>query len=90
MKTYNGVRGTMANIPYILVDFDTVYVRSNIVRIDTEDFNGFEYDEVQYGLKEYIESLSPNQDVQSIAMLISGIMAEIDFLKQRVIKLEES
>ena len=88
MKIFNNVRGTMEVVPNIEVNADTVYIRSNIVLINTEEFKGFEYDEVQYEVKEYIESLSPTQDVQSMAMLIAGIMSEIDFLNQRINKLE--
>lgn len=88
MKVFNKIRGTMSTVPNIEVNKDTVYIRSNIVAITEDNFKGFEYDEVQYEVKEYIESLSPTQDVQSMAMLIAGSMSEIDFLKQRINKLE--
>ena len=88
MKIFNKVRGTMSTVPNIGVNKDTVYIRSNIVAITEDNFKGFEYDEVQYEVKEYIESLSPTQDVQSMAMLIAGTMSEIDFLNQRINKLE--
>ena len=45
----------MEVVPNIEVNIDTVYVRSNIVRIETDDFKGWEYDEIQYGKNEYIE-----------------------------------
>lgn len=88
MKIFNKVRGSMAIVPNIEVNADTVYIRSNIVAITEDIFKGWEYDEVQYEVKEYIESLSPTQDVQSMAMLIAGTMSEIDFLNQRINKLE--
>ena len=88
MKVFNKVRGSMGVVPNIEVNKDTVYIRSNIVAITEDNFKGFEYDEVQYEVKEYIENLSPTQDVQNMAMLIAGTMSEIDFLKQRIDKLE--
>ena len=57
MKLFNKVRGTMEVVPNVEVNRDTVYIRSNIIRIDTEDFKGFEYDEIQYKKDEYTELL---------------------------------
>lgn len=57
MKLFNKVRGTMEAVPNVEVNRDTVYIRSNIVKIDTEDFKGFEYDEIQYQKDEYTELL---------------------------------
>ena len=48
----------MASVPNIEVNKDTVYVRTNVVKIDTEDFTGWEYDEIQYGKDEYITKIS--------------------------------
>jgi hypothetical protein len=61
MKIFNKVRGTMKNVPNVEVNADTVYVRSNIVRIDSERFNGWQYDEIQYTLREYVENLAEKQ-----------------------------
>ena len=88
MKVYNKVRGTMSAVPNIEVNKDTVYIRSNIIQITNEDFTGWEYDEIQYDSKEYIENLTTAQDTQSIAMLISLLMSEIDYLGSRVTILE--
>lgn len=52
------VRGTMKEVPEIEVNVDTVYVRKNIVRIEEEDFAGWEYDEVQYRKDEFIKLIS--------------------------------
>ncbi len=52
------VRGTMKEVPEIEVNVDTVYVRTNIQRIEEEDFVGWEYDEVQYRKDEFIELIS--------------------------------
>lgn len=56
MKEILNVRGSQINKPLKLeVNKDTVYLRTNIQRIEEEDFVGWQYDEVQYDLKEYIE-----------------------------------
>ena len=78
----------MGAVPNIEVNKDTVYIRSNITQIDTENFKGWEYDEMQYDSKEYVENLTTTQDTQSVAMLISLLMSEIDYLKSRVTALE--
>lgn len=57
MKQYKNVRGTQDKVANLEVNIDTVYSRNNIKRIETEDFNGWEYDELQYSLREYQESL---------------------------------
>lgn len=58
MKTFQNVRGTQSNVTEIEVNVDTVYVRSDIERIETEEFVGWQYDETQYGIKEYIEFIA--------------------------------
>jgi uncharacterized protein HemX len=88
MKVFNKVRGTMETVPNIEVNKDTVYIRSNIKTISEENFKGWEYDETEYGIREYISSLTNTQDVQNMAALLTLIMSEIDALKTRVIKLE--
>ena len=78
----------MLTVPNIEVNKDTVYIRSNIKQITDEDFTGWEYDEVQYDSREYIESLTTVQDPQSIAMLIAILMSEIDYVRYRLDILE--
>ena len=58
MKHFIKVRGSQETVPTLEVNIDTVYVRSNIVRIETEEFTGWEYDEIQYSIREYIEVVS--------------------------------
>lgn len=88
MKIYNKVRGTMPTVPSIKVNQDTVYIRSNINKIDEENFKGWEYDEIQYNTKEYVETLSQIQDVQAISMLVTSIISELDYCKKRLDVLE--
>lgn len=52
------VRGSMPVVPNIEVGVDTVYVRTNIVEIKEDDFEGWEYDEIQYGKNEYITKIA--------------------------------
>lgn len=56
------VRGTMKEVPEIEVNIDTVYIRSNITKVEEEDFIGWEYDEVQYDKDEFIELISEEND----------------------------
>jgi hypothetical protein len=88
MKIFNKVRGSAEVIPNVEVNKDTVYIRSNILAVNEDNFKGWEYDEVQYEIKEYIGSLAVTQDTQAMAMIISDLMAEIDTLKSRLDKLE--
>lgn len=88
MKIFNKVRGSAEVIPNVEVNKDTVYIRSNILAVNEDNFKGWEYDEVQYEIKEYIGSLAVTQDTQTMAMIISDLMAEIDTLKSRLDKLE--
>ena len=82
------VRGTQKVVKPVEVNVDTVYVRTDITRIDEEDFEGWEYEEETYSTKEYIEKLTNSDDTQSIAFLISMLMSEMDFLRMRVDMLE--
>ncbi|MFD2869822.1 hypothetical protein ACFSY7_15120 [Kurthia populi] len=66
MKTFQNVRGTQSNVTEIELNVDTVYVRSNIERIETEDFTGWQYDETQYTVREYIETIAnKNKNLES-------------------------
>lgn len=53
----NGVRGTMNTVPEVEINFNTVYVRTNIVRIEEDEFSGWQYDETEYTQSEYIDVL---------------------------------
>jgi len=82
------VRGTQKTVKPVEVNVDTVYVRTNIERIEEEEFEGWEYDEESYSAKEYIEHLSKMDDVSVIANLTSCLMGEVDSLRVRVEVLE--
>ncbi|TCJ01601.1 hypothetical protein [Cytobacillus praedii] len=61
------VQGTQEIVKEIEVNVDTVYVRSNIVRVETEDFIGWEYDEEQYNKDEFIEKITNENTSLKIA-----------------------
>lgn len=90
MKIFQNVRSTAENVPYVEVNNnnDTVYVRSNIKRVEEVDFSGWEYDEIQYKFQEYIEKLTTISDTESMALLLAMLMSEIDYLKDKVEALE--
>lgn len=57
------VRGSMETVPEIEVNVDTVYVRTNIVKVEEEGFVGWEYDEAQISKDEYIEKIAKENEV---------------------------
>lgn len=77
MREYKGVRGTMESVPSIEVNVDTVYVRSNVVRIEEENFLGWEYDEAQYDVKEYIELIS--KESKELRQATEEYLIDLDF-----------
>ena len=68
MQQFSKVRGTMEIVMPLEVNVDTVYVRSNIIRVENEQFIGWEYDEIQYGVKEYIALISEKSDANTGAI----------------------
>ena len=88
MRVYKKIRGTQEHVPAVEVNIDTVYIRSNIKRIEEENFTGWEYDEVQYDKNKYIEQLTNEEDAGMLALMVSMLMSEIDMLNFRVSQLE--
>ena len=66
MKKFENVRSTAEHVFPLEVNIDTVYIRSDIERIDEEGFSGWEYSEEQYSLNEYIEKVSCGEDLKEI------------------------
>lgn len=89
MKVYNNVRSSAKHIPSVEVNVDTVYIRSSIEKVDEEEFKGWEYDEVQYTIREYLEKLTNEEDASMLALMVSMLMSEVDMLANRVQMLEE-
>ena len=77
MQQFNKVRGTMEIVQSLEVNVDTVYVRSNVIKVENEQFVGWEYDEIQYGVKEYIGKISKQSDAMEtdIASMNETIVA---------------
>ena len=78
------IRGTQDTIKPIEVNVDTVYVRINIDRVDTEDFVGWEYDEEQRDKDEFIAIIGELEKENS------GLIIENMFLNGRVDDSEKS
>lgn len=89
MKVFNNVRSSAKHIPSVEVNVDTVYIRSSIEKVDEEEFKGWEYDEVQYTIREYLEKLTNEEDAGMLALMVSMLMSEVDMLTVRVKSLEE-
>lgn len=84
------VRGSQETIPFIEVGKTNVYIRTNVEYIEEEEFSGWEYDEEIISIPEYISTLSDKNSVDVIALIITGLMQEIDELKTKVEALEGS
>ena len=52
----------MIEVKPIEVNVDTVYVRTNIARIETVDFTGWEYEETQYDKDIYIKKIADEKE----------------------------
>lgn len=64
------VRGTQSNKPKeIEVNVDTVYIRRNIQRIEEENFMGWEYEEEQMSIREYIEKIIQDKQLLEQALV---------------------
>ena len=80
------VRGTMKEVPEIEVNVDTVYIRTNIARIEEEDFVGWEYDEEQYSKDEFIELISKeNKELIQENELNKQAIAELTLLLSTIL-----
>lgn len=78
MKKFIKVRGSQDSIPPLEINVDTVYVRYNVSRIESEDFTGWEYDEVQYGLKEYIEVIgTENENLKATQLETNALVLDL-------------
>jgi hypothetical protein len=90
------VRGTMKEVPETEVNVDTVYIRSNITKVEEEDFKGWEYDEVEKPLNKYLETINNigNELAQERLkntkkdIVINNLGQEISKLKLEIIQLK--
>lgn len=91
MKITENVRGTQFGKPKELeVNIDTVYIRSKITKIEEEDFIGWQYDEIQYDVKDYIQFIgNKNTELnKSIALLedlnVSNMIAMTEMYEENL------
>ena len=84
------IRGTQESMPFIEIGKTNVYIRTNVEYIEEEEFSGWEYDEEIISIPEYISTLSDKNSVDVIALIITGLMQEIDELKTKIEALEGS
>ena len=84
------IRGTQESIPFIEIGKTNVYIRTNVEYIEEEEFSGWEYDDEIISIPEYISTLSDKNSVDITALIITGLMQEIDELKTKVEALEGS
>jgi hypothetical protein len=84
------IRGTQESIPFIEIGKTNVYIRTNVEYIEEEEFSGWEYDEEIISIPEYISTLSDKNSIDITALIITGLMQEIDELKTKVEALEGS
>ena len=55
MLEVKNVKGNMETVKKIEFNIDTVYVRNDITKVESEDFTGWQYNEIQYTYQEWIE-----------------------------------
>jgi len=84
------IRGTQESMPFIEIGKTNVYIRTNVEYIEEEEFSGWEYDEEIISIPEYISTLSDKNSIDITALIITGLMQEIDELKTKVEALEGS
>ena len=76
MKKFTGVIGTMEQVPTLEVNVSTVYVRSNVKQIDFQGMKAWQYDEIQYDLREYQAGLGEKAtELENNANVIAELVA---------------
>ena len=51
------VKGSQESVPSVEIGKTDVYIRTNVERIESDEFVGWEYDEEVISIREYIERL---------------------------------
>lgn len=80
MKQLKNVQGTMQEVKEVEFNVDTVYVRTNVVRIENQNFKGWEYDEIQYTYQEWADvqqNKISNLEKDNADLLLSDIEKDI-------------
>lgn len=69
MKKIKNVQGNKESAKELIIGKDTVYIHSNIKKLDMEeDAELYMYDEIQMSKDEYLEKLQKELDVNNNAM----------------------
>ncbi|MEO1815238.1 MAG: hypothetical protein ABGU93_06595 [Acetobacterium sp.] len=76
MKEFKNTRSTV-NPEALVVDESSVWVCENIVEIAEDEFQGFEYDLIQYGKDEYIQLIA-EKNIQLEAGLTDTQLALVE------------
>lgn len=80
-KFFGLVFGSQPEQPKALeVNVDTVYVRNNIERVEKEDFEGWQYEETQYNLKEFQETVGKDTGILKVDVTEIAEMATTSFV----------
>lgn len=80
MREIKNVQGTMQEVKEVEFNVDTVYVRTNVVRIETEEFKYWQYDEIQYTYQEWADvqqNKISNLEKDNADLLLSDIEKDI-------------
>lgn len=72
------VRGTQENVSTMEIGKTTIFMRKNIKRIESEEFSGWEYDEVQMSKDEFIAYLQ--SESESVRADMSRAIVELTML----------
>lgn len=78
MREIKNVQGSQEIVQETEFNSDTVYVRTNILRVENENFTGWEYDEIQYTKDEYIAKVSNEKD--ALKEEVKTIQGALDFV----------
>jgi hypothetical protein len=79
MKDFGYVKGNKEQAVELIVGVDTVYVHTDIQKLDDLDINGkpielYQYHEVQYGKDEYIQLMAAqNKELNNLMNSILGV-----------------
>lgn len=79
------VRGTMPEVLPVEVNIDTVYVRTNVKKVETQDFTGWEYDEEQYGKDVFITLMKKENTLLIAQNKANDVRA--DFLEELIVEM---
>ena len=79
MREIKNVQGSQEIAQPLEFNVDTVYVRSNIARIETEEFTGWQYDEIQYSKDDYIALIAEQskKSIEQLATLENYILEKV-------------